>query len=117
MPAVLVLALLAEAVFHHVGLEADDGLDPYLAALLVELDDAREDAVVGDGQGGHAHLRRAGYQVVHLAGPVQCRKMGVDVQVAEAGRRCRRLVLRLLRRLLRRPLERLFRRFGAGRRR
>ena len=27
VPALLVLALLAEAVFHHVGLEPDDGLD------------------------------------------------------------------------------------------
>ena len=84
MPALLVLALLAEAVFHHVGLEPDDGLDAGLAALLVELDDAGEHPVVGDGQGRHAQLHRPADQVVHLAGPVERRVVGVDVQVAEA---------------------------------
>ena len=83
------------------------GLTPALAALLVELDDAREHPVVGDGQRGHAHLGRPGHQVVHLAGAVQRRVVGVDVQVAEAGRRSRRLGGRLQRCL--------FRRFSAGR--
>ena len=87
MPALLVLALLAKAVFDHVGLETDDGLDAGLAALLVELDDAGQHPVVGDGQSRHAQLHGPLDQVVHLAGAIERRVVGVDVQMTEAGLR------------------------------
>ena len=96
MPALLVLPLFAEAVFHHVRLEPDDGLDAGLAALLVELDDARQHPVVGDGESRHAQLHGAAYQIVQLAGPVERRVVRVHVEVTEGRRRWRRRRLDLV---------------------
>ena len=59
------------------------GLTPVGLALQVELDDARQHPVVGDGERRHAQLGRPLDQVVDLAGAVEGRVVRVDVQVAE----------------------------------
>ena len=92
VPAFLVVAFLAEAILHQVGLQPDDGLDACAAALLVELDDARQDPVVGYGHGRHAQLYRPAHQLVQFAGPIQSRVMSVHMQVAEARLTFRRVL-------------------------
>ena len=75
---------LGAAVVHEVGLEAEDRLDPVLAAGLVVLDRAVHHAVVGEPQrrlpvGGGALGQR-----VDPAGAVEHRVLGVDVEMGEA---------------------------------
>ena len=83
----LVAHLLAlVAVVHEVGLEAQDRLHAVLAARLVELDRAVQDAVVGEPQRGHAELGGAGRELLDLAGAVEQRILGMDVQMDGAGR-------------------------------
>jgi len=89
MPALLALTLLVKAIFDHVGLETDDGLDAGFAALFVELDHPGEHSVIGDGQGPHAQFLGEPHQVLHPAGPVERRVVSMDVQVAETGLRTR----------------------------
>ena len=77
----LVASLLLErvAVVDEVGLEADDRLDPVLAAGLVEVDGAVHHAVVGEAQGRLSELRRAGRHRLDLAGAVEQRVLAVGV--------------------------------------
>ncbi len=96
MPTLLVLPLLAEAVFDYIGLQTDDGLDSVTAALLIELDNPRQHSVIGDGKRLHSKLCRPFYQVIDLAGTVKRRVVSMNVQMAEAGRRLRRRRLGLL---------------------
>ena len=86
-----VVALVADllalpAVVHEVGLEAQDRLHAVLAAGLVELKRAVQDAVVGEPQCRHPELRGASGERVDLAGAVEQRVLGMDVQVDGAGR-------------------------------
>ena len=74
---------LAAVVVGHVGLGADDRLDPLLVALLVELERAVHVAVIG-----HADRRLPvgdglGDQLVEARRAVEHRELGVDVEVGE----------------------------------
>jgi hypothetical protein len=64
----------------------DDGLDPVPLAGQVEVDRAEQLAVVGHGQGRHAHAGGLGEQVVDPGGAVEHRVLGVHVEVREAAR-------------------------------
>ena len=96
VPALFVLPFFAKAVLHHIGLEPDDRLDARGPALQVELDDAGEDPVVGDGEGRHAQLRGPGDELLHLAGAVERGVVGMDVQMTEPSGRAYRLWLHLI---------------------
>ena len=82
-----VVALVADllldrvAVVDEVGLEADDRLDPVLAAGLVEVDGAVHHAVVGEAERGLSELRGAGRHRVDLAGAVEQRVLAVGVEM------------------------------------
>ncbi len=80
-----VVALVADRVrldvVHQVGLDADDRLDPVLAAGLVVLHRAVHHAVVGEAQRGLPERRRALGQRVDAAGAVEHRVLGVNVEV------------------------------------
>ena len=67
----------------HIGLDADDGLDPGVGRGLVELVGAEEIAVVGDRHRLLALVHRLGDQLVDLRGTVQQRVVGVDVEMDE----------------------------------
>ena len=83
----LVLDLVAlEAVVDEVGLEAEDRLDAVLPAGLVELDRAVQDAVVGEPERRHPELGRARRERLDLAGAVEQRVLGVDVEMDGLGR-------------------------------
>ena len=75
---------LGVAIVDEVGLEADDRLDPVLAAGLVELDGAVHHPVVGEPERRHPELGGAGGHRVDLAGAVEQRVLAVDVQVDDA---------------------------------
>ena len=79
----LVLRLLLDRldVVDEVGLEAGDRLDPVLLAGLVEVDGAVHHAVVGEPEGGLAHLRGARRHRVDLAGAVEQRVLAVGMQM------------------------------------
>ena len=74
---------LAAVVVGHVGLGADDRLDPLLAALLVELQRPVHVAVVGDAERRLPVGDRLGDQLVEPGRPVEHRELGVDVEVGE----------------------------------
>ena len=77
-------ALLIEAGFRrHVGLDADDGLDPRARHLLVEGVGAVHISVVRHAHGGHALAHHLIGQHIHLGHAVQHGKFGVVVQVDE----------------------------------
>ena len=84
-----VVALVADllgdraAIVDQVGLEPDDRLDPMLATGLVELDRAVHHPVVGEPEGRHSQLRRAGGHRVDLAGAVEQRVLAVGVQMGD----------------------------------
>ena len=82
---VRVALLLSGRVVADVDLAADERLDSLLLRVLVELDGAGERAVVGERDGGHLELGRAGGEVRDPAGPVEDRELGVDVEVDELG--------------------------------
>jgi hypothetical protein len=67
-----------------VRLDADDRLDSGLTSRPVEVDDAVEDAVIGDGEGGLAVEGCSVDDVAHARRPVEHRELGVDVQMCEA---------------------------------
>ena len=74
---------LAAVVVGHVGLGADDRLDPLLAALLVELEGAVHVAVIGHPDRRLAVGDGLGHQLVQPGGAVEHRELGVDVEVGE----------------------------------
>ena len=74
---------LAAVLVGHVGLGADDRLDALLGAFLVEVDDPVHVAVVGDAERWLTVRLRLGHQFAETRGPVQHRKLGVNVQVGE----------------------------------
>ena len=75
---------LGVAVADQVRLEPEDRLDPVLATGLVVLDGAVHDAVVGEPEGRHPELGRAGRHRVDLAGTVEQRVLAVHMQVDDA---------------------------------
>ena len=79
------LRLLAPVV-RDVDLAAEQRLDAVLAAFPVELDRARERAVVGESDGRHLQLGRAGGERGDAARPVEDRVLGVDVEMDERRR-------------------------------
>jgi hypothetical protein len=81
------LALADRAVVHEVRLEPQDRLDVVLPAGLVELHGAVHDAVIGQPEGRLAELGRALRELVDLAGAVEQRVLGVDVEMRAAGGR------------------------------
>ena len=83
----LVLDLLTLApVVDQVGLEPDDRLHGVLAAGLVELDRAVQDAVVGEPERRHPELGCPRRERLDLAGAVEQRILGMDVEVNGLGR-------------------------------
>ena len=73
------------ALRRHVEFAADDGLDPGLVSLLVEINGSVHVAVVRDGHGGHlvvpCHLEEIG----KADGTVEETVLGVEVEVDEIG--------------------------------
>ena len=74
---------LLVTVVSDVHLAPEDRLDALLVALAVELDGAGERAVIGERDGGHLQLGRAGGQRGDAAGAVEDRVLRVDVEVDE----------------------------------
>ena len=64
-------------------LYAEDGLDSVRLALHVEVGDPVHHAVVGDGEGGHLHLRRPLYEVGEAIRAVEQTEFGVAVDMDE----------------------------------
>jgi hypothetical protein len=86
-----VIALVADllavvAVVHEVRLEAQDRLHAVLATGLVELDRAVQHAVIGEPQRRHPELGGTFGQLLDLAGAVEQRVLGVDMQMDGARR-------------------------------
>ncbi len=81
---------LVTGLSRHVGLGADDGRDPALAAFLVEVENAVHVPVVGDRQRGLTVGDRGLDEVPDPGGPVEHRVLRVGVQVDEgrAASRC-----------------------------
>ena len=73
------------AVGGHVELEADDGLDAFVEGGAIELDDAAQGAVVGEGHGRHAQLLGPLDEALHTAGAVEQRVLAVHVKMDEIG--------------------------------
>ena len=69
----------------HIDLAADDGADALLFALLVEIDDAVHDTVIGDGDGGLAQGLGALDQPLDAAGAIEEAVFAVDVQMDKIG--------------------------------
>ena len=74
---------LGVALFHRaggqVGLDADDRLDACRGGGVVKLEHPEHGAVVGQAQGGHAHLLGALDQLLDVAEPIQERIFRVTV--------------------------------------
>ncbi len=64
----------------QVGFNPDDRLDPRSRGCLVEVDHAVHTAMVGEGDGRHAHLLDALDQLLYIAEAIQQGVFGVDVQ-------------------------------------
>ena len=69
----------------HIDLAADDGADALLFALLVEIDDAVHDTMIGDGDGGLAQGLGALDQPLDAAGAIEEAVFAVDVQMDKIG--------------------------------
>ena len=67
----------------HVGLGADDRLDPLLVALLVEVERAVHVPVIGHADRRLAVADRLGDEFVESRRAVEHRELGVDVEVGE----------------------------------
>ena len=71
----------ARVVVDDVHLAAQDRLDPGLCRRPRQLDDPGHRAVVGEADGGHAHLGGPGHERADPACPVEDRVLAVDVEV------------------------------------
>ena len=80
-----VALLLPVAVVGDVDLAAHDRLDPLLPGLALELDRARERAVVGERDGRHSELGGPRSECRDAARTVEDRVLGVDVEMDEVG--------------------------------
>ena len=78
--------LLEAAAGGDVGLVADDRIDPGRLCLGVKLECPVQVAVVGDRQGIHPQLGRAGHEPVDGAGSVEQAVVAVAVEVGEGER-------------------------------
>ncbi len=65
----------------QVSFQPDDGLDTHSLGGVVELDDPKHGAVVGDGDGWHIHLVGALDQLVDVAESIQQGVFSVDVKM------------------------------------
>ena len=70
----------------NIRFEPDQGFDPLIGALHVELHDPEHDAMIGDGEGFHAELFGSFDHVRDTIGPVQQAVLGVVMDVAEGSR-------------------------------
>ena len=77
---------LGPGVVGHVGLGADDRLDPVVLTRLVEVEDAVHVAVVGDAHRRLAVGHRRGHDVADPGRSVEHRELGVLMQVDEGVR-------------------------------
>ena len=78
-----VALLLGPTVVRDVDLAAEDRLHALLSSLLVQLDRARQRAVVGQRDRRHLELGRARGERRNAAGSVENRVLGVDVEMDE----------------------------------
>ncbi len=82
--------VLGNAVMHpprgEITLYPDDRLDSRFFGSVVEIDHPKHGAVIGDRDGGHAHLLGALNQLVDVAETIQNRVFGVDVKMDEGHR-------------------------------
>ena len=69
----------------HIDLAADDGADALLFALLVKIDDAVHDAVVGNSDSGLSQRLGTLYQSLDAAGAIEEAVFAVDVQMDKIG--------------------------------
>ena len=75
--------------FADVEFAADDGLDAVFVGGVYEMHGAEDISVVGHGNGGHAEFLYALAELFHVAGAVEERVIGMEVQVDELGRGAR----------------------------
>ena len=76
---------IGHAATSHVGLYANDRLDPALGGRLDELNRPVERAVIGNRNGVHAERLRFVHQRINLAHAVEQAELGVDVEMGEVG--------------------------------
>ncbi len=76
----VVIVLLAD-----VELAADDRLDPGLLGRIHEMHGAKDIAVIGHGNRGHAQFFGALAEFVHIAGAVEHRIVSVEMKMDELG--------------------------------
>ena len=81
-------------VVRDIDLAPENRLHALLVRRLVEIDRARERAVVGERDGGHLEPRRLVDECRNPAGAVENGVLGVDVQVDEGGRHRNATLLR-----------------------
>ena len=71
--------------FTDVELTTDYGFDANFVRRIHEIHCTENIAVVGHGDGGHAKLFDTLHELLHVAGAVEHRVVGVEVQVDELG--------------------------------
>jgi hypothetical protein len=67
---VLLRVAFPHAARSQIRLDADDRLDPRAGGGVVEIDHAEHGAVIGQGQGRHAHLLGTLHDLLDIAEPV-----------------------------------------------
>ena len=72
-------------LFADVKLAADDRLDPRFIGGVHEMDRAKNVAMIGHGDRGHAQFFHALDEFLHVAGAVEHGVIGMEVQVNELG--------------------------------
>ena len=77
---------LVTAFLGHIHLAPDDGLEPLRSGLGVELNCAKEVAVVGDRHGRHPHGDGRVHQLIHFGRAVEQAVIGMIVQMNECSR-------------------------------
>src|ERR1017187_10227558 len=73
--------LVPPAARRDINLATDDGLDALLARGLVKINDPVHRAVVGDGQRGEFQFMRLLDELVHAAGAIEQRILGVQMEM------------------------------------
>ena len=77
---------VVHAASRHIGLNADDRLDPALVGLLNELDAPVERAVVGDGDRVHPEALRLIEERGDLPHTIEQAVLAMDVEMGEVNR-------------------------------
>src|SRR5580658_6352603 len=71
------------AARRHVNFAADDGLYAARGSFVIEIRGGEKIAVIGYGDGGHAAAGGFVHEFADIAGPVEQREIGVQMQMYE----------------------------------